>query len=139
LKLCCNRRHHKEPFKLVTLDRLLLLIYIIIVQHPVAHHLLVNVTAALSHMQHCLKTINFFKKLSTICFGLYGRHQVLQFLWRGIYWAHLVLFHVRSHYVLVYPLVMLCGCSYVKMSFLPTFLLKCQDIVNLFNCEGVVC
>jgi hypothetical protein len=66
----------------------------IILKHPVACHLLVNVTDGLSYLQHCLKALNFLKKFSTTCFGTYGHHQLLKLLWCRNCWAHLGLFLV---------------------------------------------
>jgi hypothetical protein len=39
----------------------------IILQHPVAHHLLLNVTDITSCMQHYLNTLNVFKTFSAMC------------------------------------------------------------------------
>jgi hypothetical protein len=46
-------------------------------------HMLSNVTGAPSYMTHYLKILNFFKELSSTCFGLYGHHHVLRLLWCG--------------------------------------------------------
>jgi hypothetical protein len=63
----------------------------IILQHPVSHHLLADVTGVPSFMQHrfktSLKTSTFFKKSSlkglTTYFSLHGHHQVLKFFFWG--------------------------------------------------------
>jgi hypothetical protein len=44
----------------------------ITLQHLVPHHLLSNITDALSYMQHHLKISNFLKKFFATCFNLYG-------------------------------------------------------------------